>query len=401
MILQWTVTNTEDDLKGYNVYVAESNLTDLQAKVSSGFFKGLDLSKQQVRRCKETSDLFSVFGFKPDADQAKKDCDDFIDEDAKDSNPESKSGAAGSDAGGTKLTDGEAAPTFVKCRAGNGADVSASKLSVDILKALDVEFQKVPTDLAKRVGLELECRIPKNTKLSDGKTGFANGKSYVAFVVAVKGDDSEEISYTSNFVEDSPAVYSKLEFTGILPDKILPLSLTVESEKVTGQVDAPEAADLKNCTDCGVGDLAKPAGSQLSSNQFAIAGDSTGSNSKRLWLVGSSNVGFLSAKPRNDYANGREGIFEPGDSVLRSSGDGTSGYVALNQHIVPGALFYVRVGSDSSSYNYGKLYFQTLTVDAEKGQGFTAFLAIQPTPGSLFAQAVARISNPARNYLVK
>lgn len=425
LLLQWTITNTEDDIVGYNVYVAEGTLAP---KVSGsitdklkGKAVGIDLSTQQVRRCKDTVDLFSVFGFDPKADQAQTDCDDFGDDNAA-AAPSSSSGADSGDSQ-QNLTEGEAAPTFVACTGLDGKAIgTAGKVSVDIAKAVDVEGEALPKQPAKRVGKQLACKLGNNTKLSDGKTGFENGKRYVAFVVAVMGDDADEISYTSNFVEDSPAPHTKVSFSNLANGYYIPLELKLENDVPTGgfsnhvaspivagggsEVTLPQAGVVAcpgdGSSTCGVGDqLTFAAGA--SGPRFAIVGDVT-RNSERVWIAGEKDkVLFAPALARVDYANGRPGIKAPEDKAIEYSPAGADKvFFSTNLQAAPGALFYVAVKGSGSNWHYGKLYMQELkTTAGENGlaagdgaKSGTFWFALQKEAGSTFVETAGGLSFP-------
>jgi hypothetical protein len=429
MVLQWTITNTEDDIVGYNVYVAKGDLNTLASKLAGTAFANVDLGKQQVRRCNDTSALFSVFGFDPKAKQAQEDCDEF-EEEAGGTPPASASGAQASSGSDLPLADKESTETgtFVACQNfKNGASLAApGKLSIDINKAIDVEGEPLSKNLANRVGVNLSCQIPSDATLSDGSKGITNGTNYVAFVVAVKGDDANEISYTSNFVQDTPAKYTSFSFgdatTGLEGEdnaEFLPISLTMSNGSPTGALEKTNftETDVASCNsngnkpndNCKLSKMLNFPNSTNETRRFAVIGDATGGG-ERLLLAGEStdpdnpsvvpNFLFAVAQPRVDFANGRPGIQQAGDVGLEySSQQDTAGniYTAKNLEIVSGSLFYVAVKGTGDNWHYGKLYFQSLSttagqnnVAAGKGKkSFKAYFALQPQPNNVFVETAS------------
>ena len=335
------------------MYVIEGSIADLKAKhLSTGLYKGLDLATQQVRRCKDTAGLFSAFGFKADADQAKEDCDEDVTlagvSDAKDAT----TGTASD--GGSALADDKAAPSFVACQTSDGKALGNKDLSVDINSAIDVNGAKVSADRAKRANLTLLCKVPTKSKLSNGGTGFTNGKKYVAFVVAVKGDDADEVSYTSNFVEDIPAKYGEIEVDttpGLKAGQYLSFDIDVSAAtESAGKFDAATPEDCvpdSNATGtlktvCRLGGTFKYAPNPLSDNEpkFAIMADSQ-AGSERLFVAGdaANKVYLAPARPRNDFgpSDSVPGIFEPGDRVMPTGGG--SYLPDVNFEVLPAACF--------------------------------------------------------------
>jgi hypothetical protein len=413
MMLEWIITNTEEDVVGYNVYVAEGSIEELQGKLS-GSLTALDLSSQQIRRCKDTATLFKVFGFDENADQAKKDCDDFGTEDDTPTGASASAGAAApapsAGADGVNLADADdsALGSMVKCTDGTTDLGTAGKLSVSIEKGLK-SVGVGSTKREDRVGAALRCVIPSGAKLSDGKTGFKNGTKYVAFVVAVKGDDADAISYTSNFVEDVPARYARISFDNLATGKYRPFSIPTASGKVTGAfddaTDAPATADIACPTDSATDfDAANScrlgrglAFTSVTAPAFAFVSDAQ-TGSQRVFVSGQKDKVFLlPARPRNDYAKAdgasfaaRPGIQEPGDAVLAYA-NGVGQYQSgVNLEAAPGSLYHVAVRNDDGTYNYGKLYVQTLGTKLPAGtKSVTAWFALQPAVGEVAAESVS------------
>lgn len=163
--LRWLGNNTEDDFKGYDVFMAEG---DYSGKIggtawTAGYPTGANLMTGSVPRCKLNSDLFVKFGFKA----SENDCEGDT---ATDNGTTAPTGTMALQEG-----EDEGAPPFAKCEGKSDAN-----LSVPV------------TD--KVLGMQ-ECKI----------TGLINGKTYTFVVMAVMGSDFDNVSWSSNFVADTPA----------------------------------------------------------------------------------------------------------------------------------------------------------------------------------------------------
>jgi hypothetical protein len=194
--LRWMGNNTEDDFKGYNVFVAEGDYTGTivsGTKWTAAYPKNADLMKGSIPRCKDNSAIFET-NFKFPVSEA--DCEGDT---ATDSGSGTGTGASLADEPAAKLP-------FAKCD-----DKSDDNLSLPATE--------------KVLGSQ-ECKV----------TGLTNGKTYTFMVMSVMGDEFENVSWTSNFVTDTPAnnlFTSEVEVT-IPLGKVLFLSHTDIVAAVTG-----------------------------------------------------------------------------------------------------------------------------------------------------------------------
>ncbi len=211
--LRWLGNNTEDDFKGYNVFVAEG---DYSGTVVAGtawtatYPANANLTTGSVPRCKDNSAIFET-NFKFPVSEADCEGDTATDD--------------GAGATGAGLAEEETKLPFAKCDGKSDDNLS--------LPASD-----------KVLGTQ-ECKI----------TGLTNGKTYTFMVMAVMGSDFENVSWSSNFVTDTPAnnlFTSEVEIT-IPMGKVLFLSHADIVAAVTGTDLAATKWDAtKLCTSTAV-----------------------------------------------------------------------------------------------------------------------------------------------------
>lgn len=175
--LQWSMMNNEEELRGYNVYIFDGSLDELITAAGGDAALRLALTKGAIERGETNTAVFEAFGF-PTVDADDSD---------------------------------EAPATFVTCNNANGSDISKEKFSVGIEKVLTdigstVDDDTVEAELTKNVGKLIRCQIPLTTELSSSATAGTRdtlelGDTVTAFVVSVQGDDADEVSVTSEFIE--------------------------------------------------------------------------------------------------------------------------------------------------------------------------------------------------------
>ena len=378
MILQWNITNTEKDIAGYNVYIAETSLAALKAKLPAALQARYDLSSSQIRRCDGTKALFSVFKFSEADKYAGKSCDDFApDTDAASAAAPSTSSGAGSGTIGSEAD--PAKSNFVKCLGGTGdADVGKTNLlSVDIAKATNPLGELLPADAKGRVGTTIRCKINKDTVLSDGTKGFVNGKKYVAFVIAVAGDSANKISYSSNFVEDVPAAYTSIPFT-LEASKYS--SIAFPKNEATGELTGVVSKAILDeaCTPavCKINKALDARSDALVAKDARVFIFSDVQNeSERIFVAGEKNQVYLIPQTPRANLYGKPGIYVPGDTALKfdagtatspGSDEAATGSYQSGRNLVayPGSLFSMVVKDGAGKIHYGKLYLDSLSTDA-------------------------------------
>lgn len=234
--LRWQAMNAEEDFKGYRVFAVAKALSELsQPSYPEGF--SLDkLKKGSIPRCDKNSTLFESFGF-PAIEAGKKECEG---DEASDSGTSSKSLALIADSTSTdtaqssKSDDSDSLPPqVVKCADRDNKDLSTTHLSL--------KPATTPT-LTEQV-----CVV---SALADG-TALSNGTTYTFFVAAINADDDFEkvkLSWTSNFVEDTPA---KALFTGtvtLAQNKMQFIPLTaLQAKSITALESTDCDAGKKGC----------------------------------------------------------------------------------------------------------------------------------------------------------
>jgi hypothetical protein len=198
--LRWQAMNAEEDFKGFRVFAVAKPLSGLTAPAYPAGYSLEKLRSGSVPRCDQNSALFEAFGF-PAIETGDKECEG---DEATDSGPAADDAKElalngkgmlveeeGTDtaAEGEKEDEEALPPQVVKCQNEAGTVVSTEQLSLPAA---------VPA-LTEQV-----CIV---TALADG-TALANGTTYTFFVAAIMADDTfekVEVSWTSNFVEDTPS----------------------------------------------------------------------------------------------------------------------------------------------------------------------------------------------------
>ncbi len=152
--LRWLGNNTEDDFKGYHVLMGEGDFSSW----TPAYPDNANLANGSVPRCAKNNAVFTKVGF-PDSTS---DCE---------------GGTATEPAAGSSLQEDEEKPlTFVKCVGLADENVSAPATE-------------------KVLGMQ-SCKVPN----------LKNGTTYSFVVMAVMGSEFEILSWSSNFVSDTPSV---------------------------------------------------------------------------------------------------------------------------------------------------------------------------------------------------
>lgn len=393
MMLQWTISNTEEDLKGFNVYLIDKSLAEVQSKLAQGRFKGYQLGSQQIPRCDDTKSVFEMFGFNPASKFSTKKCDNLV------ADASLLSGESGLSELSLAADDSDK-PTFVKCFTRDlkndiGTD---GQISVDITKAVDPEDKPIPTAIAERVGKTLRCSVPKDALLSNGVKGIKIGTKYTAFVIAVQGDKGNKISFTSNFIEDIPTPYS-VRTTTLDAGKYRVINMLRKNGAVTG-----DFSEFSNARDCEGFNAEATEGCQLyrkirfedrsaATDPLLSFAEDVQPGSERVFVAGESDRVFLVSRTAPAELYGKPGVFAPGDKPLAY--DPTQYHDGENLIAFPGALFDIALREQGRTY-YGKIYFDSMTSNtagAETlGNGsktIKVYLALQPAADEPF-YALAR-----------
>ena len=179
--LRWSAANAEGDFKGYHVFVYKGTVASL--KSSAAYPSGADLTKgAQIPRCASNNAVFAKFGFQT----TTSDCEGAAEKTSTTSSTSTTSkalvDATASGAGGA-ASDTEKLSNISAC-AENTTDPTLSLAPATI-----------PT-LTQQT-----CTITKDNT----GTALVNGTTYTVFIAAVMGDNKNKLSWTSNFVQDTPA----------------------------------------------------------------------------------------------------------------------------------------------------------------------------------------------------
>lgn len=160
--LRWLGNNTEADFQGYQVFMAKGDVTGMlgSAAWTAVYPTGNSLTSGSVPRCKDNNDLFKKFGF-----------------------PESKNSCEGDTA-----TDSETTPSSAL------AD-EAPEETLPFVQCDGKSNSNVSLPASGKVLGSQECKV----------TGLTNGETYSFVVMSVMGTDFSKVSWTSNFVSDTPA----------------------------------------------------------------------------------------------------------------------------------------------------------------------------------------------------
>jgi len=166
--LRWNAVNTEKEFKGYHVFGIKSSIAALAGKAK--YPASADLASQSLPRCEDNNELFKAFGFTKD----------------------STKGCKGDTATDDKFTSG----SDLKMADEEEKLLSASPCAAN--SAEGISYSATPSTKATHV-----CAVSKvwnGTALED----MVAGETYTFFVVSVLGDSLNKISWTSNFIQDTP-----------------------------------------------------------------------------------------------------------------------------------------------------------------------------------------------------
>lgn len=350
--LRWQTGNAEEELVGYHVFVKQ--LDGGIADVPKATYP--KAAAASFPRCKENSTVFEKFGFPKDE---KNDCE---------GDDDTAAGAA--TAGGTAgMTDGYGmqedadAPkpitNIATCESGGGAGIS-------------VAVAKGTPQLGEKV-----CVV---TKDSDGKA-LENGKTYVAFVTAVAGDDKTTLSWTSNFVADTPAqaLVSKHKMTikanhhyAIPADKLIARTL------VAADIGATPVTPC-NPTVCNV-----TGGDNNEAAEGIYFGRLGAGNYPQRTFVSSKSGGSIALQARGPQVYDKNTVtgFVPGDEAANTA----SGYLAGKRFPIYGLQVFDIEATSGGAKNYGKLivYQPKLVTPADPASDMEVEVTIvmQPKAGS-------------------
>lgn len=392
--LRWSAQNFESELAGYQVFMAsDSTLAAIAANTdalpgypSRDYTEVSNLSDASVPRCEDNNAFFALFGIEVSSDSS---CSDSLfgsDDDAEEESSLVGSKTAGLVPLGTTLLQEEetASITDAKLTCYDPAAPTSS------LGSETVSLVKADTEYQDGEGIQ-RCLIKEDA----AGTALANGTSYVFIVVAVLGTDSDEISWTSNLVEDTPApvVFSEsISLDGDTNAEFVTISLPADLS--TGSVSAADAAACSNAANT---DACKLNGTNTTaaSNALVIARDSNSSTYKQRHFISTlqsassdaTRIGILYRGPLTfDPVAGSDtvSIRTPGDEAISSSGT----VYTTNGKTIPfydNSVFDIVYTTGGSSY-YGKVIIDNISyasAEVSSTSTFTVTIVMQTKPDTL------------------
>lgn len=343
--LRWQAMNAEEDFKGFRVFAVAKPLSGLTAPAYPAGYSLEKLRSGSVPRCDQNSALFEAFGF-PAIETGDKECEG-------DDTPASSSAAGtakelalngkgmlvaeeGTDTAAEKDEDA-LPPQVVKCQNEAGTVVSTDQLSLPAA---------VPT-LTEQV-----CIV---TALADG-TALANGTTYTFFVAAILADDTfekVEVSWTSNFVEDTPStpIFSGTVELEVGKMKYLPLESIVTKAAFTELGEADCDTSFSGCSVYKVNAL-DPSGIY-----FGRRGDGTYPQRTFISATAGEDLALLLRGPQTQDPRDAEGTIAtsiPGDEAADSAVAGTYDTTGLPQPVYGNQVFDFTV-MIAGAKHYGKV----------------------------------------------
>ena len=355
--LRWFAQNFEEELSGYHVFIAaDQTVATLSSSAPPAYPPSVDIAQGSVPRCEDNNAFFKVFGL----------------------NVESTSTCGG---GILSLT--EKKPRLRLVDDDKNSILDALKICYD------------PTDPEAALGIEKQVSLAKGTSaFNNGQgiqrcliKGLENGRTYLFLVVAVLGEDYDEISWSSNVAEDTPA---KLVYTGELDLA----EATFNRIVFDGSTAAGGAVLDSSNTNCSVssGTLCKLGGTNAQGGPgdatavFFGRDDSSNSHPQRVF-VSTSNSGTmqltfrgpLTTDPLNPAVIATS---VPGDAALESS----VGVYSAAGSVFPvyeNGVFDLTLTLDSIRH-YGKIIIDSMTyattTDARSNVKFKVTVLVQPKP---------------------
>lgn len=327
--LRWLGANFEDDFKGYDVFMVAdkraSELTGITYPSST-----VDLSTDSVPRCSKNSDFFkSYFGFPT----SKADC-----EDSGGSTSESSTGSSSLAETSTDTTsDEEKAPENIQVCFGKGDG-----------------------------HVSLPATSAKNTQTCLIKD-LTNGKTYSFFATAVKGDKWNHLSWTSNFVSDTPStpVLDKQDWK-VAPGKfyVIPLAKLLTATKIADSDLVGQTCSDPACKITGTNST-NNLGTTADGVYFGRYGSGDSSGYSQRVLISVPNNGIIDIQPRGPQTMDPENPDKPSTSIPGDEAIDTYGNAGTKYAVNGNQVFDIKITKSASEIYYGKVVIGALTEPAE------------------------------------
>ena len=326
--LRFNVGNAEgEEFKGYHVFAIKKTLSELPAPTYPAGMTVAKLATTSVPKCAGNSDLFVAFKFPADT----RDCegDTATDEGAEAGGTDAAMGMADEAAADGAATDEDAPLTnMVICDGNTDTTISLPATS-------------------PQLG-QMSCVV---TKDSEGNA-LVNGETYTFFVVAVLGEDKSNISWSSNFVEDTPAVpmLDKADWV-VKANKSYFISAEKLGTFATALVDADIVESACSADICSIAS----AGNAQTADGIYIGRLGSGSYPQRIFLSTPATSSIKIELRGNQTIDPKDGSFQssiPGDQAIESTT-----YAAGSLNAIYGPVVYDIMMTVDGATHYGKLVF--------------------------------------------
>ncbi len=333
--LRWTGFNAEKELRGYHVFGAATTLADLASKVTyPKTYSVSELADAAIPRCEGNSAFFEAFGLP--ASDAK--CEDDT---ATESGTEEE----------FRLTQEEEEEGATE----NADEPLTSKLSCADADSTNVSLPAEAPSLGR-----LSCTLTKVKDAAGAEVAIENGTTYVFFVVAVMGDEFNEISWTSNIIEDIPSktVMDDMELTlkantGSNNAEYVPVTIASDLAAIET---APAAAACGTSTArdhfCR---LSTENSASDTGNIIYIGRDNFSASNQQRLFISAPSAGKIKLQPRRRAAR-QSDLPGGGTDKVRLPGDmATDSYGAKSKFQILGdQVFDIEYTVGSQKY-YGKI----------------------------------------------
>lgn len=352
IVLTWVGANAEDDFKGYHVFGIQSTLSDLLTAAPVSFPSSPDLQTKQesIPRCKDNSAFFEKFGF-PATDEECESSEIVEEEtDSEDASP-----ALAANLGSYVLAEDDSSDsdeqedlTIDFNLACSGSDQTVADGSLSLAATDGKTLGRVFCDVEKVFSARDDAGTAQMAAVESGKT-------YVFFVVAVKGSDKNEISWISNVVEDTPAKQIYSDTLSLEKEKYAKFDLDITDFTA---ITTPTA---QSCT-ASACKLTTP-NSESAETSIYISRDTISTYPQRL-TISTSSSGKIKIQPRGAevWTDPRDDTTQPrkpGDAAVTTYPDAGTKFPIYGDQV-----FDLEITKDSSTKYYGKVVIRNVSYES-------------------------------------
>jgi hypothetical protein len=339
--LRWSASNAEEDFKGYLVFGTTKPLADISGKVAFPEGAKAMLSSFGIPRCVKNTEFFEAFGL------AKTDSD-CGDEEKKAADDASSFALLAAEEDTTAAADADKKEVLANFLACGENTANTDKVSLS---------GKAPTTDMQT------CTVSKvfnGTEL----VPITDGTPMTFVVFAVMGDDFDEISWSSNVIEDA----SSTTLTGFDSKEIklavkeyVKVGFTVSSSSITATADAPAACPTEAfCKILGVNSESNAAPAIYISRE-----NKSTTHTQRIFVSiptqGTTSQIELQARGAQTAWDGEKfSPSIPGDAPTSSYDKTGVTFVVYGNQVFDFKL------KNGSSVNYGKIVFESVDYAEDK-----------------------------------